>query len=277
MNSLPNDKLKKIVTTSDVAFKGAFNLLNFKEVDGFNLGYSKTLQGASIGLRFKMILMHTAHELLELDIDDPEVFCLLPFLQEGIGCDRISDMFISICYENFLKYTERKLGEFGVTNTRQFNYGEQKLKLVKPTVFKQPLILIPKKYITHLPLSFCWSDMIDSYDENSALREKLNKLILSKYKTKKDVTKSVVSKMLKDNPSFLKEIINEFKGMTTLVKVEKNFFEEIEEELTNLELPKVVNLEDKVKFILNKFKWFVEKKGLWRLFYHKRENKIFCV
>lgn len=270
LNSSSNEQLKKIVANSDIAFKGAFKLLDFREVDGFNLGYSSGLRGASIGLRFKMILMHTAHELLELDIDDPEVFCLLPFLQEGIGCDRISDMFISICYENFLKYTERKLVELSAQNVMSVTLSDVKYNLAKPKVFKQPLILIPKKYITSLPQSFCWSDLIDSYDENSALRDKLNKLILSKYRTKEDVTKEVVSQILKTNPSLLKEIINEFKGMTSLVKVERNFFEEIEEELENIELPELNELQDKVLFILNKFKWFVEKKSLWRLFYHKQ-------
>ena len=74
LNNLSNKQLKNIVVSSDIAFRGAFRLLKFSEIDGFNLGYSKTLSGSGIGLKFKMILIHTAHELLDSGIDDPEVF-----------------------------------------------------------------------------------------------------------------------------------------------------------------------------------------------------------
>ena len=273
LNSLSNKQLKSIVSSSDVAFKGAFNLLKFSELDGFNLGYSKTLTGKGIGLKFKMILIHTAYELLDSEIDDPEVFCLLPFMQEGIGCDRISDAFISISHKNFLKYTERKLKELDIEKTKEFDYNTEKLKLIKPSHFKHPLILIPKKYVTSLPFNFCWSDIFNSYNENSVLRDKLNNLILSNYQknNKEPITKSEVSQTLKKNPDLLKEIVSEFKETIPLTKIEEECSKKTEKELKNLKLPKIENFREKVKFVLDKFKWFVEKKALWRSFYHEKK------
>lgn len=269
VNSKKENQLKNYLREADAPFKGAFYLLNFKEIDGFNLGYSKSLHGSSIGLKFKMLLIKSAQELLDLEIDDPEVFCLLPFLQEGIGCDRISDMFISINYLHFLKYTERKLKELRVSEITQITIDHINFNLIRPEKFKNPLILIPKKLVKRLPLSIDWDDIFDTYDENSDLRNKMNKLILSKYNDKKDITKAKVSEMLKENPVFLKQIIQEFKETTSFSQVERKLISEIEGDLDSIDLPQLETLKDQVFFILNKFKWFVERKGIWKLFYQK--------
>lgn len=269
-------ELKAILAASDAPFKGAFYQLNFKEADGFNLGYSQSLEGkSSIGLGFKFVIIKAAQELLQMNIEDPEVFCLLPFLQDGIGCDRVSDMFISINYAHFLKYTERKLKELCVDNVREFEILGITYNLHQPAKFKAPLILISKKFVKPLPKGIGWDGIFDTYDENSELRNRLNILILSKYKSKKDVTKEKVSQMLKENPAFLKKIIQEFKETTSFGKLEESLIKEIEAEIEAIDPPDLASLKDQVFFILNKFKWFVESKGTWKMFYQKEvtENK----
>jgi hypothetical protein len=266
-------EIKQICRDSDPAFQAAYNQLNFKEIDGFNLGYSKSLHGASIGPSFKVQLIKAAQELLDLNIDDPEIFCLLPFLQEGIGCDRISDMFVSINYLHFLKYTERKLKEMSVSGTLVLNIDGSTLTLAKPNEFKDPLILIPKELVKQIPLSFNWSDIFDCYDENSALRSRLSSIILSHYNKKSEATKANVSALLKGNPGLLREIILEFKETTPLSQLERELLQEIEKELTNLSVPSQPMLKDKVLFIINRFKMYVERKGIWKLFYHRTKDE----
>lgn len=267
-----NKVLRKILKSADFQFQGAFNQLSFQEIDGFNIGYSKSLRGASIGPKFKLLLIKAAQELLTIQIDDPEIFCLLPFLQEGIGCDRISDMFIAINYIHFLKFTERKLGELCIT-TSEFEIEDQKFKLIKPSAFKNPLVLIPKSFLKPLPSHFNWSDILTTYDENSALRSRLNSLILKHIDDKKDITKAKVASILKGDPSLLKQIVQEFKETTTFSQIEKDILEQIENELDLIEIPDTQTLKDQVRFILNKFKWFVERKGTWRLFYSWIKNE----
>ena len=266
-------ELRKLLKEADLPFKGAYNHLDFTEIDGFNLGYSKTLRGASIGPSFKMQLIKAAQELLSLNIEDPEVFCLLPFLQEGIGCDRISDMFISINYLGFLKFTERKLKELGVHKVAPFEIDGHKFDLIKPTQFRHPMILVPKHFVKRLPLSFGWDDIFSVYDENSALRNKLNRMILSHYVNKTDITKAKVAELLRSDPTLLKQIIMEFKDTTSFSQLERDLIQDLEEEIRKTDSPSSASLKEHVQFILNKFKWFVEKKGTWRLFYQRKESE----
>lgn len=268
LNEKDTSELKKLLKQGDPLFMAACQRLELKELDGFNLGYSKSLAGSSIGIRFQCLLLKAATELLSLDIDDPEVFCLLPFLQEGIGCDRISDMFISINYHEFLKFTSRCLNEMKIKSKLHDLDGEE-ISYVKPSQFKSPMILIPKRFVKRLPTHIGWDEIFYTYDENSALRAKLNQLILSRFKSKKDVTKARVCEILRDNPRFLKQIVQDFKNTTSVTKLEKEFLTEIEEEIERDAIPVLADLKGKVFYIQNKFKWFVEKKGTWRLFYTK--------
>ena len=258
-------------------FRVAFNHLKFTEIDGFNLGYSNSLGGSGIGLKHKCILLRATQELVDLDIDDPEVFCLLPFLQEGIGCDRISDIFISINHAAFLRFTERQLDELGVGGRSQHcEYGES-FNLVISSGYKRPLILIPKQFTKNLPTSRTWADTRDVYNENSALRHRLNSLILKHLATKRrgEITKSDIPNLLPEIIlELLKSIISEFKATPSFTQVERDLIDEVEAEISATKAPAITALKDQVLFILNKFVWFVEKKSVWRAFYGRDDDGL---
>ena len=61
---------------------------------------------------------------------DPVLFELLGVFQEGIGCDRVSDLITFILRENILQYTQRVVIDVGITSIT-VRFGPKDIKLAE--------------------------------------------------------------------------------------------------------------------------------------------------
>ena len=94
------DRFSKILTlmehtssAGDATWREASRLLDFREAKGFNFGYGgEGAAGSGMGPTIRRQLLKTAHEIVSKGIKDPVIFELVGIFEEGIGCDRISDM-----------------------------------------------------------------------------------------------------------------------------------------------------------------------------------------
>ena len=77
---------------NDIAWRNAERLFDFPEFIGTCLGYGSGIHGSGMGILFRLRLLHTAKAIVDLGIDRPELFALLPLIEDDIGPDRISDM-----------------------------------------------------------------------------------------------------------------------------------------------------------------------------------------
>lgn len=99
----------------DRCYRRITNLLKFPEIVNTGLGYSHTnTRGNGINGKLTEQLAHSCVEIVQMGVKDPVFFTLLPFIEEGIGVDRISDMTIYILLHNFLRYTQRKAQEMNI-------------------------------------------------------------------------------------------------------------------------------------------------------------------
>ena len=58
-------------------------------------------------IEFNDKILKSAKEIVDLADNNPEIFLLLPLLEEGIAGDRISDMVQNIIDEDICKYTQK--------------------------------------------------------------------------------------------------------------------------------------------------------------------------
>lgn len=93
---------------NDMYWKQADKLLKFKELTGTCFGYTQFgTDGNSIGPVLRQVILATIKELIDAGEKDPSLFELLGVFQEGIGCDRISDLLTFILAPEILTFTQR--------------------------------------------------------------------------------------------------------------------------------------------------------------------------
>lgn len=156
-------------------FREIWSKMQFPEVVSTGLGYSKSnAKGSGISGKLARQLANSCIEIIEAGIKDPAFFTLLPFIEEGIGADRISDMTIDILLEEFLLFTQRVAQEKGILN-RNLRYKNVNYKV--PFINDNPYLLIPQSLLAYLPIARDYDDIDKVCDYNRELRRKVCKAI----------------------------------------------------------------------------------------------------
>ncbi|KAA9040837.1 hypothetical protein FW778_02000 [Ginsengibacter hankyongi] len=184
--------------------------LQFKEFKYVALGYSVgNRSGNAIGREIAANLLDTSHQIIKAGIKDPIIFELIGLFEKGIGADRISDMTIHIIKDDLIKYTQRVSDELGI---KQNEFGISKIKLPFNPKTREPIVFTPKELLQDLPIAFCWDDIDRVCQENSDLRNKVNKEIGKtwKFATSSKVAKAKLKQTLLTNPEALKDLINQY-------------------------------------------------------------------
>lgn len=179
----------------DVAWRAAEKKLSFPEVKWTCLGYGgDSVAGSGTGAFTRASVMETARQIVEMGIDDPDLFVSLALLEDGIGPDRISDMVSNIIFPDLVAYNVRILPSLGV-KTEHFDItlpnGVSAAGNLAKNAFltnRGPVILVPKDVLRDLPIAADWSDVATAASHNMALRAKVNEQIANiwRAKTKQD-------------------------------------------------------------------------------------------
>lgn len=284
------DVLQVSKNKGDAHWKEAYEHLLFKEFQGIFFGFSKTIgKGNGIGTVFANQMTKAAHTIVKNGITDPEVFLFAPFLEDDIGFDRISDMVVSILFNNFARYTERMCKDLNITKNLKLVKGRDGQEFLLPWYvnkqkkIKFPIFLCPQRFSRRIPGNFDWEDPFDFYMDNGFYKNKIDELIKKQFNkeqvSKKDIKKTDLKDVLLENKSVFKKIVEEISSTDSVKVTLKKGAEEFAR-LSVYQSPKkdVNNIPDLVKFICEKFKHQVENKGYWRSFYqngyHLNEEHI---
>jgi hypothetical protein len=113
------EKVIKLLRASnqsgDVAWRNAKRLMEFPEVKWTCLGYgASSVSGSGSGPFTTDGIMRTAKEIVDLGINDPDLFVALGIFEEGIGPDRIGDMTTNVILPDLLTFNQRVLSELRV-------------------------------------------------------------------------------------------------------------------------------------------------------------------
>ena len=206
-------KLAGSAGTNIRCFKELVFRLKFKEIANTGLGYSKNNKsGNAIGGKLAEQIAKSVIELYEMGIDDPVIFELLPFFEDGIGADRISDMTTYILVENFLLYTQRVCKELNIPTFPCITYRSRKYNL--PQYNGKGLIFVPCAILCDLPTAKDWDDIDDVCSYNSALRRRICQEIGITLSDAYKLPKFKIKEFLLNHTDDFKEFIHEWKSKT---------------------------------------------------------------
>lgn len=102
-------------TPKDKMYRTARSRFQFHEVNGINLGFSKSGYGSGWGKALSDTVLSDAYQIVKKGTKQPELFHLVSLFEEGVGPDRLSDMIATIIEPQIIKYTLRIMSELGVS------------------------------------------------------------------------------------------------------------------------------------------------------------------
>jgi hypothetical protein len=175
----------------DAPWRQAVRRLAFHEVKETCLGYGGGgISGSAFGADLQSRILATAREIIGLGVHDPELFKLLPLLEEGVGSDRISDMTTHVILPDLLSYTARIARELGVQtealHLKDVTYNVPMNPFVRRAsrIFAGveglrggPVILAPRDVLRDLPVARDWDEVVDAAARNSEVRRRVNEHI----------------------------------------------------------------------------------------------------
>ena len=125
-------------------------------------------------------ILVTAKEIIDLGIEDPDLFMAMALFEDGFGCDHISDMTANVILADLLKWNARVLQEISVpTKGIELRLPTGKryeaALPVNPYIQrKAPVILVPTDILRDLPIAADWSSVADEAAKNAYFRDRVN-------------------------------------------------------------------------------------------------------
>ncbi len=273
----------------DLTWRNADLLFNFPEVKETCIGYcDSTIHGSAIGPTLRGRLLRTAKEIIDLGIDDPELFALLGLLEDDIGADRISDMTTTATLPALLDFNGVVLPKLGVP-TERFEFGDVAAMLPRNPceTSRTGIILLPTDILRDLPIAHDWSDVASAAAKNQALRDRVNKRIgdIWAIRTRKEKAQARLA-VLSSKEAFETlmaavgaadkkpydadaDPLGHYIWRSVLARVAVDFPFAIQPP----QAENLAELERVVEQIVGHFGDLVEKNGLWYLLWHDRKPR----
>lgn len=183
----------------DKAWKGAYKKFKFGELSGLSgtcLGYSKhSTKGRGFGPILSKKALIWAKGVIDLGVQDIELFSSMSLFEGGIGADLISDMVINITIDCIINFNNRVYNE--IKKDLNIDVFREEHDLIGRTAMLPrnpfsnegaPVILLAADILKHLPIMEDPRNLADIAKENAELRDRVNQNIseIWKIRTKKE-------------------------------------------------------------------------------------------
>lgn len=161
----------------DKIYRSARNKFIFHEVNGINLGFSKSNYGAGWGKNLSDRFLADAFQIIKTGSKQPEIFHLVSLFEEDVGPDRLSDMIATIIEPEINQYTLRIMQELKITPKTRPNLFFLKNGLVKNPYKDAPIQLLPIDVLHELPIAEGWDDVEYVASKNDSIRREISSAI----------------------------------------------------------------------------------------------------
>jgi hypothetical protein len=200
-------KLIKTRTDNDMAWTAAWKRMRFKETSNTALGFSKEgTDGNGIGKVLAKRIVTRASEILPHVDFAPDVFELIGVFAEGVGCDRLSDMIVSILVSRFLTYTDRTTKQLGIKRTIEIPYYGRRYICPQFRKNEKPMIVVPQALLKPLPIAANLEDALDIADLNEQAREEVNRIYAEAHRRRVS-PKPYLRSIVRENASITRGIV----------------------------------------------------------------------
>lgn len=263
----------------DMYWKQANKRLTFKELSGTCFGYSQNGTGGNaIGAVLRDSILNTIKELMTEGETDPVLFELLGVFQEDIGCDRVSDLITFILSEEILQYTQRVVALADIPSIK-VHFGSRQYLTCRNPHNQKPLLLLPSKILSPLPIADTFEDIDRICQENERVRQEINDYFDLGKKNK--LHKSQILSLMHSSLSFRSALVTAYKtfpknaydfsndpaGEYAWLAAAREYVSRYPLALNGLPLETIDDVLSIAKEICNRFKSLVEDNGLSKLLY----------
>lgn len=265
----------------DIAWRNAKRKFVFHEINGTCIGYgASSIKGSAWGSMLSDRVLTVAKEIIDLGINNTDLFLVLALFEEGIGPDRISDMVTNIIIKDLINFNKRILNILSLP-LEHFEVNGISAQLLRNPFEKKrtPIILIPKDILRDLPIVNDWSEVSHAAWYNEKLRQQVSKHIGAIWEAKTRADKSKIKEKAfsnKESILVLLTMLNDVKSKPYNFSLDKKgevawmrvlADETAINEPLSLSLKQSPSIEDVfaiVKQIVDHYKILVESKGLWK-------------
>lgn len=163
---------------NDVPWRNAKRHLEFHEIPGTCLGYGAGIRGSGFGRGLSDHLIATAKAIVDLGVNDPDLFVAMALFEDDIGPDRISDMTTNVVFKALASFNERILDELGLEG-EEFVIRDISCRLLRNPTQNQPtpVVLVPIDILRDLPIARDWDGVESAAAKNNELRNRVNQHI----------------------------------------------------------------------------------------------------
>lgn len=158
----------------DKWYKTARKRFNFHEVNGINLGFSKSVHGSGWGDELSDQFLYDAYQIVKKGSKKPELFHLVSLFEEDVGPDRLSDMIATIIEPQIIKYTQRIMTELGITPQAYPKLNFLDNGLVENPYKKVEILLLPIEILHEIPIAEEWDDISSVAAKNDTIRREIS-------------------------------------------------------------------------------------------------------
>jgi len=183
--------------------------LSFREIANTCLGYSKSgIRGSGIGGKLAKQVATTILDIYDIGIKNPVVFEMMPFFEDGIGADRISDMSAYLLIRRLIAYTQRVCNELSIPMQASVHLNGKPMDL--PTYRNVGFVFVPYEVLCDLPTARSYNDIDRVCHYNDMFRRRICQAIGEQWKDFKNAPKYRIKQFLLENPDTFREFINEY-------------------------------------------------------------------
>ena len=230
----------------------------------------------------------TAWQIVDLGIEDPDLFAAMALFEEGVGADRISDMTTNVILGDLLAFNERILSELKVPRAKK------ELRLRNGKTYKaslpenpfigggEPVILVPCDILRDLPIVTDWADIADAASENAHLRTQVNESIARLWEVRSRVNKGEIRNWALSNKTAFETFMKMIRAVSpTCYDISSDPSGEVfwrryltelaEKHPLSITAPSVMDIsgvESVVNQIIEQFQFLIEERRLSEELYH---------
>ena len=285
-------KSSKTTDNKDIHWREARRRVKFPEYKSTCIGYGNgTTQGGGAGRELNEKILKNAKDIIASGQENPKMFTILPFLEEGIGGDIISDMAQKIINNQICQYTVDVLDKIGLKGDYKHTTEEGiSYNLLFNPFSKCELKFLPQDILTNLAIADNFDNWIVGLTQkNFELRRQVNKVIGEAWleKNKAEKKEDILSE-LKSNKAFFLEVVKiitsenfdhynlkeDHQGIYRWFEDAKSIISTNNLAITPIAKNDQESLNKAVVEIISNFKNLVENKDIWRLFWTKRNAKM---
>jgi hypothetical protein len=274
----------------DVAWREAAKRLRFREPQWLPLGYSgKGTAGRGIGKHIQVKLTDTAKEIVDMGLEDPEIFELIGVIEDNIGPDLISDMIGNIILKDLLNCSVRVFAHLEIPPERLNCYKYSGDEFFLPTYSDKekriPIVLVPRDILKPLPIMTSWDDVDDVAAKCHEIRRQMNEIIGAAWSTVKTTDKKdALRGILLQDPDLFRELIADYRqappenydfledeaGFVSWLDAARKYATQYPIDLISDSVSTPEQVLDIVLKICHKFKYLVEHNGLNKELYNEK-------